>query len=115
MTPYASREAITARTGAEHGCYDAARHRVLPHRRPAGRAAAGPARPNPVLADSEVLTIEWVGEFLGIDTDKGLDEHFRRHYRAWFPALSRLHRTTFARQAATLWAVKAQLRQQLLA
>ena len=54
--------------------------------------------PNPILADSEVLTIECVGEFLGIDTDKGLYDHFRRHYRDWFPALSRVHRTTFTRQ-----------------
>src|SRR4029453_7429962 len=70
--------------------------------------------PNPILADSEVLTIECVGELLGIDTDKGLYEHFRRHYCAWFPALARIHRTTFVCQAANLWAVKAQLRQQLL-
>ena len=70
--------------------------------------------PAPVLADSEVLTIECVGEFWGIDTDKGLYEHFRRHYHDWFPALGRVHRTTFVRQAANLWAVKAQLRQQLL-
>ena len=55
-----------------------------------------------------------VGEFLGIDTDKGLYEHFRRHDGEWFPALLRVHRTTFVRQAANLWAVKAQLRQQLL-
>jgi DDE family transposase len=70
--------------------------------------------PTPVLADSEVLTIECVGEFWGIDTDKGLYEHFRRHYRDWFPALGRIHRTTFARQAANLWAVKAQLHRHLL-
>ena len=70
--------------------------------------------PNPALADSEVLTIECVGEVLGIDTDKGLYEHFCRSWGDWFPALSRVHRTTFTRQAANLWAVKAQLRQQLL-
>ncbi len=70
--------------------------------------------PQPILADSEVLTIECVGEFLGIDTDKGLYDHFRRFYRDGFPALGRIHRTTFVRQAANLWAVKAQLRQQLL-
>jgi hypothetical protein len=70
--------------------------------------------PNPILSDSEVLTIEGVGEFLGIDTDKGLDEHFCRYWRGWFRALSRVHRTTFVRQAANLWAVNAQLRQQLL-
>jgi hypothetical protein len=70
--------------------------------------------PKPTLSDSEVLTIECVGEFLGIDTDKGLYEHFRRHWGDWFPALCRVHRTSFVRQAANLWAVKAQLRQQLL-
>jgi Transposase DDE domain len=70
--------------------------------------------PRPTLSDSEVLTIECVGEFFGIDTDKGLYEHFRRYWGEWFPALGRVHRTTFTRQAANLWAVKAQLRQQLL-
>jgi hypothetical protein len=107
-------EAIITRTGVEHGCYDAAHHRVLPGRRLAGRGSAAPARPQPILSDSEVLTIECVGEFWGIDTDKGLYEHFRRHWRDWFPALSRIHRTTFVRQAANLWATKHQLRQQLL-
>jgi hypothetical protein len=33
--------------------------------------------PAPRLADSEVLTIECVGEFLGIDTDTGLYAYFR--------------------------------------
>jgi hypothetical protein len=70
--------------------------------------------PQPILADREVLTIECVGELLGIDTDKGIYEHFRRHYRDWFPGLGRIHRTTFVRQAANLWAVKAQLRQRVL-
>ena len=28
--------------------------------------------PAPILDDSEVITIEIVGEFLGIDTDKGI-------------------------------------------
>ncbi len=65
--------------------------------------------PDPVLADAEVLTIEVVGEFLGLDQDKATFEHFRRHYGAWFPALRRVHRTTFARQAANLWAVKERL------
>jgi DDE family transposase len=70
--------------------------------------------PQPRLSDSEVLTIECVGEFLGIDTDKGLYLYFRRHYAAWFPALRRVDRTTFARQAANLWAAKARLREHLL-
>jgi hypothetical protein len=68
----------------------------------------------PELADSEVLTMEVVGEFLGIDTEKGLYEHFRRYYAEWFPALKGVHRTTFCRQAANLWAVKEMLWKHLL-
>ena len=71
--------------------------------------------PAPMLSDSEVLTIEVVGEFLGIDTDKGIYRYFRRHYGEWFPALKEVHRTTFARQAANLWAVKEMLWKHLLA
>jgi hypothetical protein len=70
--------------------------------------------PRPQLADSEVLTMEAVGEYLGIDTDRGLYAYFRRHYGAWFPALRRVHRTTFARQAANLWAVKERVWQRLV-
>ena len=34
--------------------------------------------PKPMLADSEVLTIGCVGEFLGIDPDEGLYKYFCR-------------------------------------
>jgi hypothetical protein len=71
--------------------------------------------PSPKLSDSEVLTIEIVGEFLGLDTDKGIHLFFRRHYGEWFPTLGEVHRTTFARQAANLWKVKEGLWQDLLA
>jgi hypothetical protein len=70
--------------------------------------------PSPKLSDSEVLTIEIVGEFLGIDTDKGIHLFFRRHYAEWFPTLGEVHRTTFARQAANLWKIKERLWQELL-
>jgi hypothetical protein len=69
--------------------------------------------PAPVLADSEVLTIEIVGEFLGLDTDQGLHAYFRRQFGYLFPSLCVVHRTTFLRQAANLWAVKASLWQHL--
>ena len=72
--------------------------------------------PLPKLSDAEVLTIEIVGEFLGMDTDEAIFRYFRRHYGEWFPALGELlHRTTFARQAANLWKVKEDLWQELLA
>jgi hypothetical protein len=68
----------------------------------------------PALADSEVLCIEVVGEHLGLDRDAELFGYFRRHYGHFFPALGRVHRTTFARQAANLWRVKEALWQRLL-
>ena len=71
--------------------------------------------PTPKLCDAEVLAIEVLGEFLGIDTDKAIYRYFPRHYDAeWFPALKGVHRTTFARQAANLWKVKEDLWQELL-
>jgi hypothetical protein len=65
--------------------------------------------PQPTLSDSEVLTIEIVGEFLGFDQDKKIFWFFRNYYGDWFPALGKIHRTTFVRQAANLWKVKEQL------
>ena len=70
--------------------------------------------PSPKLSDSEVITMEVVGEFLGIDTDKAIYEYFKRHYPEWFPRLLEVHRTTFARQAANLWKVKEHLWQHIL-
>jgi hypothetical protein len=65
--------------------------------------------PKPTLHDSEVLTMEVVGEFLGMDEDKAIYTYFRRHWAAWFPSIAQVHRTTFVRQAANLWAIKQQL------
>ncbi|MDQ3803538.1 MAG: IS982 family transposase [Acidobacteriota bacterium] len=70
--------------------------------------------PRPALADSEVLTMEVVGEFLGLDQERQMFDYFRRHYGHFFPALRSLHRTTFTRQAANLWQLKARLWQRLL-
>ncbi len=70
--------------------------------------------PLPKLSDAEVLTIEVVGEFLGMDTDEAIFRYFRRHYAQWFPALGKVHRTTFVRQAANLWKAKEALWQELL-
>jgi hypothetical protein len=75
-------------------------------------AEAGPLRrrgPAPLLADSEVLTMEVVGEFLGIDQDSAILAYFQRHHTALFPRITGIHRTTFARQASNLWAAKEAL------
>jgi hypothetical protein len=71
-------------------------------------------RTAPVLADSEVLTLEVVGEFLGLDQDMAIYQYFRREHPDWFPALGHLHRTTFARHAANLWVVKEQVWRRVL-
>lgn len=70
--------------------------------------------PEPKLSDSEVLTMEIVGEFLGIDDENGLYAYFKRHYAEWFPALAEVHRTTFTRQMANLWVAKERLWRELL-
>lgn len=70
--------------------------------------------PHPRLADSEVLTIEVVGEYLGLSQDKAIFDYFRRHFTHLFPALAVVHRTTFTRQAANLWKLKEALWQKLV-
>ena len=76
----------------------------------------GPLRqrgPTPKMADSEVITIELVGAFWKLDTDRDLFRHFRRYHTAEFPALAQIDRTTFTRQAANLWHVKQLIQERL--
>jgi hypothetical protein len=47
-----------------------------------------------------------VGEYLGLDQDKQIFKYFRSHFTHFFPALRKVHRTTFLRQAANLWQAK---------
>ena len=65
----------------------------------------------PALSDSEVMTMEIVAEYQGIDTDQGIWQYFRRHWLSWFPRLS--SRSTLVRQAANLWQYKALLQHHL--
>ena len=66
----------------------------------------------PRLSDSEVITMEIVGEFLGYDGDAAIWEYFKQHWATWFPGLG--DRSTFVRQAANLWRVKQRLHEQLV-
>ena len=70
--------------------------------------------PAPALSDSETLTMEVVGEYLSLNQDKAIYDYFRRHYAHFFPAMAKIHRTTFVRQAANLWRVKEMVWQHLL-
>lgn len=74
--------------------------------------ARGPA---PALSDSEVIAIELVAELRGLRDDRAIFDHFRRYHAAEFPALARLHRTTFVRQAANLCWLKRRLQARLAA
>ena len=65
--------------------------------------------PRPKLADSEVITMEVVGTYLGLSQDQEVFDYFRRHYAHFFPTMTQIARTAFARQAANLWAVKERL------
>ena len=65
----------------------------------------------PTLSDSEVLTMEIVAEYQGIDTDQAIWQYFRRHWLAWFPGLR--SRCAFVRQADLLWQYKAMLQHHL--
>jgi len=65
--------------------------------------------PKPTLSDSEVLTMETVGEFLGFSQDKAIFSYFKTHFAHFFPNILKIHRTTFSRQAANLWAYKWKL------
>ena len=67
----------------------------------------------PALADSEVITMEIVAEYQGIDADQAIWRYFRRHWGAWFPGLG--SRSAFVRQAANLWQYKEVLQQRLAA
>jgi hypothetical protein len=67
----------------------------------------------PRLSDSEVITLEIVGEVLGYDGDEAIWSYFKRHWAAWFPDLG--DRSTFVRQAANLWRVKQLLHERLVA
>lgn len=63
--------------------------------------------PLPQMADSEILTIEIVGEILGFDTNKDIFGFFKNFYGHYFPNLN--CRVTFSRHADKLWMVKHSL------
>ena len=65
----------------------------------------------PCLTDSEVITMEIIGEFLGIDTDKGIWQYFSQHWKPWFPQLG--SRANFARQTSNLWQLKQRIQHEL--
>lgn len=66
---------------------------------------------NPKLTDAEVITMEVVGEFLGLDSNTGIWRYFHEHWLAWFPQLS--SRANFAKHTANLWQLVQQIQQKI--
>lgn len=66
----------------------------------------------PDLSDSEVITMEIVGEFLGYGKDKQIHAYFRMHWKSLFPKIG--CRTAFTRQIANLFQVKESFRKNLI-
>lgn len=65
----------------------------------------------PGLSDSEMISMETIAEFLGIDTDKGAWEYFCNHWRSWFPRLG--SRANYAKHAANLWRITQYMQKEL--
>jgi hypothetical protein len=66
----------------------------------------------PRLSDSQMITMEIVGQMWGHDGDEGIWSYFKRHWAAWFPGLG--DRSTFVRPAANLWRIKPGLPERLV-
>lgn len=67
--------------------------------------------PSPILSDSEVITMEIVGEFMGKDADKTIWEYFKTHWLHFFPKIP--CRSSFIRQAANLHMVTRLLQERV--
>lgn len=67
----------------------------------------------PRLTDGEALTLEVVGEYLGLHQDKQIWRYFKTHFQDWFPELR--SRTSFVEQCANLKQLKDMLLSDLFA
>jgi hypothetical protein len=67
---------------------------------------------DPKLSDEEVITMDIVGEFLGIDTDKGIWSYFKTHWQEWFPKLG--SRANYVKQSANLWYIKQKMEEKFI-
>ncbi|SUD90291.1 IS982 family transposase [Psychrobacter phenylpyruvicus] len=65
----------------------------------------------PKLSDTEIICMELVGEFLGMDQDKQIWQYFKHHWLSWFPTLGSY--PNFAKQCANLWMVKQHIQEKV--
>lgn len=67
----------------------------------------------PALTDIEIITIQIVGEFLGLDSDKCIWQYFKHNYSDWFPQLGSY--PNFCKHCANLWQVNQKIAAKLTA
>ena len=65
----------------------------------------------PALSDVEIITMQIVGEFLELDSDKSIWMYFKHHWLEWFPKLGSY--PNFCKQCANLWQINQQIMSQL--
>ena len=65
---------------------------------------------SPSLSDSEVITLEIVGEYLGYGSDKAIWSYFKTHWNHYFPNIKCL--SSFSRQCANCFEIKKKLQQE---
>ena len=66
----------------------------------------------PKLTDSDIITMEWVDEFLQMDTNSQIHQYFKQHWQAWFPNLGSY--PNFAKQCVNLLQVKTFIQQHIV-
>ena len=68
----------------------------------------------PIMRDSEVLTMLTVGEILSLNDDKKIWSYFKANYLAYFPSLANVKSKIFNKQASNLWNISRILHKKLL-
>ncbi|NBX74969.1 MAG: IS982 family transposase [Proteobacteria bacterium] len=65
----------------------------------------------PALSDSEVISMELIGEYLSIDTTKGIWCYFKTHWQGLFPRIG--SRSQFDKQSSNTFGLKRELLKRL--
>ncbi|WP_343597515.1 IS982 family transposase [Acinetobacter sp.] len=66
----------------------------------------------PAVSDAEIITMQIVGEYLALDTDKSIWMYFKNNWLEWFPKLGSY--PNFCKHCANLWQVNQEIMSQLI-
>lgn len=66
----------------------------------------------PAVSDAEIITMQIVGEYLALDTDKSIWMYFKNNWLEWFPKLGSY--PNFCKHCANLWLVNQEIMSQLI-